>query len=220
MRMRADELSSLAKKLYSGLLCDVLDYFGYRNQSFTHAFTPVRGDMSVFGYAYPVSAKRVGGMLENALVNQCISIDHVQPGDVYILATENDDFDGAVWGEIMSTGVRAHGGVGAIISGMLRDTRQVLAMDFPVFSRGHLPTTSKGRTEITAWNAPITIDGVAVNPGDLLFADIDGVVVIPKEMIEKVIERCLHIMKNEDITRAQIAAGASVEETYMRIGTI
>ena len=220
MRMNADELSSLGKQLYSGLLCDVLDYFGYRKQSFTHEFAPVRGDMSVFGYAYPVSAKRVDGMVENALVNQCISIDHVQPGDVYILTTLDDDLDGAVWGEIMSTGVRAHGGVGAIINGMLRDTRQVLKMDFPILSRGHLPTTSKGRTEIIAWNTPIVIDGVSIHPGDLLFGDIDGVVVIPAEMIEKVIERCLHIMKNEDITRSQIAAGASVEETYMKIGTI
>ena len=221
MRMTNDELRSLGKKLYSGLVCDVLDYFGFRSQSFTSSFPPVRGDMSVFGYAFTVQAERVDGMVDNALVNQCASIDQVKPGDVYVLTTKDDDFSGAVWGEIMSTGVRAHGGVGAIINGTHRDTRQVLAMnDFPVLSRGHLPTTSKGRTEITAWNVPITIDGITIQPGDLIFGDIDGVVVIPGEISEKVLTRCLQIMENEDVTRDLIAKGASVEETYMKIGTI
>lgn len=220
MRLDLQELNELGKQLYSGLICDVLDYFGYRDQSFTSRFSPAREDMTVFGYAYPVQAERVDEMPENALVNQCTSIDHVKPGDVYVLATKNDDFHGAIWGEIMSTGVRAHGGVGAVINGMLRDTKQILSMDFPVVSRGHLPTTSKGRTEITAWNVPVEIDGVTVNPGDLIFGDVDGVAVIPSGIADKVLERCLHIMKNEDVTREQIANGASVAETYLKIGTI
>ena len=214
------DLQDLGKKFYSGLICDVLDYFGYRNQSLTSPFFPVKPEMTVFGRAFTVLAERVDHMVDNALVNQCTSVDQVKPGDVYLLTTKDDDFDGAVWGEIMSTGVRAHGGVGAIINGMLRDTKQVKAMDFPVLARGHLPTTSKGRTEITEWNVPITIDGVKICPGDLVFGDIDGVVVIPAELEERVIERCLHIMDNEDITRERIANGASVEETYMQIGTI
>ncbi len=220
MRMSQEQLSQLGKKLYSGLICDVLDYFGYRDQSFKRAFVPVREDMSVFGYAFPVTAERVDTMIENALVSQCISVDEVKEGDVYLLTTKDGDYHGAVWGELMSTGVRAHGGVGAIIDGMLRDTKQVLAMDFPVISRGHLPTTSKGRTEITAWNVPVTIDGVLVRPGDLIFGDVDGVVVIPAEAIDKVLDRCARIMENENVTRDLIAAGASVAETYMKIGAI
>lgn len=219
-RMDANQLSELREKLYSGLLCDVLDYFGYRRQSLRCGFSPVRTDTRVFGYAYPVAAERVDTMVERALVNQCISIDQVQPGDVYFLTTRDDDFDGAVWGEIMSTGVRARGGVGAIINGMLRDTRQVLDMDFPVLARGHLPTTSKGRTEIVAWNVPVCVDGVTVRPGDLIFGDIDGVVFVPADMAERVLDRCLAILERENTTRELIAAGASVEETYMKIGTI
>lgn len=220
MRFSNEELGALGKKLYSGLVCDVLDSFSYRKQSFHKTFVPVKESTSVFGYAFPVKAERVDEMPENALVNQCISVDQVKPGDVYLLATKDDDFDGAVWGELMSTGVRAHGGVGAIIDGMLRDTRQVLEMDFPVISRGHLPTTSKGRTEITEWGVSVEIDGVTVNPGDLVFGDIDGVVVIPQEITEKVISRCLHIMDNENLTRDLITNGASVAETYMKIGAI
>lgn len=214
------DLKELSEKLYSGLICDVLDYFSYRKQSFTSTFQITAPNAVVFGRAFPVQAERVDHMVENALVNQCASIDQVKEGDVYVLATKDEDFDGAVWGEIMSTGVRAHGGVGAIINGMLRDTKFVQKMDFPVLYRGHMPTTSKGRTEITAWNVPITIEGITVNPGDLIFADVDGVVVIPQEVEDQVIERCLHIMANEDITRERIAGGASVEETYMQIGTI
>lgn len=214
------DLKELSEKLYSGLICDVLDFFGYRKQSFTSAFQTTKPETVVFGRAFPVQAESVDHMVENALVNQCASIDHVKAGDVYVLATKNDDFDGAIWGEIMSTGVRARGGVGAIISGMLRDTKFVKRMDFPVLYRGHMPTTSKGRSEITAWDVPIVIDGVTIHPDDLIFGDIDGVVVIPQQVEDKVIARCLHIMDNEDITRERIANGASVEETYIQIGTI
>lgn len=220
MRMNQDQLAELGRSLYSGLVCDVLDYFDCRNQSLKSAFVPVRPDTYVFGYAYPVKAERVDTMPENALVNQCISVDQVKPGDVYLLTTKEDDFDGAVWGELMSTGVRAHGGVGAIINGMLRDTKQVLEMDFPVISRGHLPTTSKGRTEITEWDVPVEIDGVSIRPGDLVFGDIDGVAVIPAEIADQVLARCTQIMRNEDTTRDLIANGASVAETYMKIGAI
>jgi len=93
-------------------------------------------------------------------------------------------------------------------------------MEFPLVACGHLPTTSKGRTEITKWQIPVEIDGVAVQPGDLIFGDIDGVVVIPREVQDQVIGRCLEIMASEDVVRTRIQNGDSVVETYMQIGAI
>jgi regulator of RNase E activity RraA len=210
----------LRKRLYSGLICDVLDYFGFRNQSFQAGFIPIKPDTVVFGYAYPVKSVKVDEMPENALVRQCQSIDDIKKDNVYVMAASDHEYPLGIWGEIMSVGVRARGGTGAIIDGMYRDTRQLLEMGFPVIGRGHLPTTSKGRAEILAWNVPVEIDGVHIEPGDLIFGDIDGVAVIPKNISEEVLERCAKIMGDENAVRNKIAAGASVAKTYLEIGAI
>lgn len=213
------DMEQLRKELYSGIVCDVLDYFGYRNQSLGCSFQPIMPDTVLFGRAYTVTAQTVYEMPENALVNQCRSIEGVEEGDVYVLAAIGG-YTSGIWGEIMSTATRVRKGVGALIDGMIRDTKQMKEMNFPVISRGHLPTTSKGRIEITGWKVPVVIDGVKINPGDLIFGDIDGVAVIPQAIEEQVLERCIHIMANENIVRDKILAGKSIVETYLEIGAI
>jgi len=218
MEKRMD-MEQLRQTLYSGLVCDVLDYFGYRNQSLGADFQPIKPDTVIFGRAYTVTSQTVYDMPENALVNQCRSIEGVEEGSIYVLS-HLGPYTSSVWGEIMSTAARMKKGVGALVDGMIRDTKQMKEMDFPVISRGHLPTTAKGRTEITGWKVPVVIDGVRINPGDLVFGDIDGVAVIPQEIEDKVIERCIHIMSNENIVRDKILAGQSIVDTYLEIGAI
>ena len=209
----------LRETLYAGLVCDVLDYFGYRNQSLGSEFYPIVPGSVLFGRAYTVVAQPVVVVPEDALVNQCRSIEGVQENDVYVLSTVGG-YNAGIWGEIMATALRVRKGTGALIDGMVRDTRQLVEMQFPVIGRGHLPTTSKGRTEITAWKVPIEIDGVRINPGDLIFGDVDGVAVIPQEIEDQVLERCLHILSNENLVRDKILAGESIVETYLEIGAI
>lgn len=209
----------LRQKFYSGLICDVLDYFGYRNQSLGAGFAPLDPDKVLFGRAYTVTAKTVQEMPKDALVNQCRSIEEVKPDDVYVL-TCLDGCTAGIWGGIMSTGVQVKKGAGALIDGMLRDTKQIVEMGFPVMAKGHLPTTSKGRMEIVEWNVPIEIDGVKINPGDLIFGDVDGVAVVPQEVEDKVIERCLHILADENVVLDKVLAGESIVKTYLEIGAI
>ena len=213
------DFEKLSNVLYSGLVCDTLDFFGYRNQSLGREFFPVLPEANLFGRAYTVVAKDIFEMPEDALVNQCRSIDDMKPGDIYVLSFLGKGNCG-IWGEIMSTGARVKGGLGAIIDGVVRDTKMIMEMGFPVFCKGHLPTTSKGRAEITEWQVPVMIDGVRINPGDLIFADIDGVAIIPQEIADKVIERALQVLSSENVVRDKILNGDSIVDTYIEIGAI
>ena len=213
------DLPSLSKQFYVGLVCDVLDYFGYRNQSLGAAFQPLEPDMVLMGRAYTTRAVPAGKMTKESMVNQCKSIEGVKDGEIYVMACQGAYLAG-VWGEIMSTGVRVNGGVGALIDGMIRDSNQVKEMQFPVISRGHLPTTAKGRMEIVDIQCDVVIDGVTIHPGDLIFGDLDGVAIIPQQIEDEVIERCLAILASENVVRDRVLAGDPISKVYMEIGAI
>ena len=213
------DLLTVGKQFYSGLVCDVLDYFGYRSQSLSPAFQPLEPDMVLWGRAYTTRAVPAGKLTKESMVNQCKSIEGVKDGEIYIMACQGAYLAG-VWGEIMSTGVRVNGGVGALIDGMIRDSNQVKEMRFPVISRGHLPTTAKGRMEIVDIQCDVVIDGVVIHPGDLIFGDIDGVAVIPQQIENDVIQRCLAIIASENVVRDRVLAGDPISKVYMEIDTI
>ena len=93
-------------------------------------------------------------------------------------------------------------------------------MDFPLFYAGRDPRTSKGRAEINECQIPVILDGVTIRPGDLIFGDIDGVVIIPKEIADEVFEQALATIKKEDQVREGLINGDSLEKVYGEIGTI
>ena len=209
----------LREHLYSGLLCDVLDSMGYRNQFLSGDMDPILPDTVVVGRAFTCVATQVYSMPENPLTAQCRVIDQIQEGDVLVL-TMRGEYNCAILGELMSLAILQKGGTGAILDGMARDLRVVREMKFPLIYRGHLPSTSKGRAEVNECLIPIQIDGVTINPGDIVFGDIDGTVVIPQDIFDAVVERAFEIEERENNTRDSIKAGASLESTYMKIGAI
>src|SRR4029077_9215768 len=108
-------------------------------------------------------------------------VDALKSGDV-LVATTNGDQSSALWGELLSTASRAHGAVGAVIDGLTRDAARILEMDFPVFAAGFSPLDSKGRLDGIQHGQPIRIADCVIRPGDFVFADIDGIVIIPAEL--------------------------------------
>ncbi|MDO4429094.1 MAG: RraA family protein [Atopobiaceae bacterium] len=187
--------------LYSGLLCDALDSMGYRNQFLSGDMDPILPDTVVVGRAFTCVATQVYSMPENPLTAQCRVIDQMQEGDVLVLTMR---------GEYNC----------AILDGMARDLRVVREMKFPLIYRGHLPSTSKGSAEVNECLIPIQIDGVTINPGDIVLGDIDGTVVIPQDIFDAAFERALEIEERENNIRDSIKARASLESTYMKIGAI
>jgi len=216
MKYSFDELK---EKLYSGILSDVLDKLGYRNQTMGFGIKPLKDETVIFGPAFTSIGTEVYSMPENPLIAQCKVVDQLSEGEIYVLKTRGT-YNCAVFGELFATAVNSKKGAGVLLDAMARDIRQLKEMDFPLFYRGNNPRTSKGRCEINECQIPVEIDGVTINPGDLIFGDIDGIVVIPKELGDEVIDRALELIKDEDSVRDGLLAGDSLEKVYTEIGAI
>ena len=212
-------MEQIKNTLYSGLICDVLDQMGYRNQYLSGEMNALLPDTVVFGRAFTAVATQVYSMPKDPLTAQCRVLDQMQAGEVFVLTTRGE-YNCAILGELMATAIRSKGGTGAILDGLARDLKAVRAMEFPLVYRGHLTKTSKGRAEVNECQIPIQIDGVTINPGDYVFGDIDGTAVIPADLIDEVMDRAMEIESREDDVRDRLLGGASLEDTYMTIGAI
>lgn len=213
------ESEYIKENLYTAIICDVMDGMGYRNQSLGNGFRVLNPDTKLFGRAFTSIGTQVYTMPENPLVAQCKVIDQIKEGEVYILATRGS-YNCAIMGELLATAITVKKGQGAIIDGMARDLSRMQQMNFPLFYKGVLPTTSKGRCEVTECQIPILIDGVLIRPGDYVFGDIDGVAIIPEDIAEEVFERALEIVLKENKVRESLLNGATLAETYAKIGAI
>lgn len=212
-------LNEIKDKLYSGILCDVLDQMGYRNQYLGPEMDALLPDTVVFGKVFTCIATEVYSMPKDPLSAQCRVIDQMSEGEVMVLTTRGN-YTCAILGELMATAINIKGGKGAILDGMARDLKVVREMKFPLVYRGHLPNTSKGRAEVNECQIPINIDGVTIYPGDYVYGDIDGTVFIPGKLLDEVIDRAFEIMAKEDKVRDKLCKGESLIDTYAKIGAI
>lgn len=209
----------LKKNLYSGVLCDVMDSMGYRKQCIGQKIMPLKDNTVIFGPAFTSIATVVYSMPESPLTAQCKVVDQLSEGEIYVLVTRGD-YNCAVFGELFATAVKSRKGAGVLLDGYARDLKSIKEMDFPLFYAGRDPRTSKGRAEINECQIPVIMDGVTIRPGDMIFGDIDGVAVIPREISDEVIEKAIETMKSEDKVRESLQSGVSLEEVYAVHGTI
>ena len=213
------DLNEVKNALYSGILCDVLDGMGYRNQAVSNAIAGLNDDTVIFGPAFTSIGTTVYSMPKNPLIAQTRVVDQLGEGEIYVLVTRGE-YNCAVFGELFATAVKQRKGAGVLLDAYARDVKQLKAMNFPLFYRGKNPKTSKGRCEINECQIPVIMDGVTINPGDYIFGDIDGVVVIPKDIIEEVMDAALATIKKEDKVREGLLNGDSLEKVYTEIGAI
>jgi 4-hydroxy-4-methyl-2-oxoglutarate aldolase len=141
------------------------------------------------------------------------------PLKVYMIHSEGSN-EIATWGEIMSKTARSRGSPGAITDGALRDTPRILKLrpKFQVFARNITPLDAKGRLEYIEYNVPITCGGVKVSPGDLVLADHDGIVVLPKQQAEEIIPRCEKRLSIERKVGKMVSGKANVFEAVEKYG--
>ena len=217
--MKKYDCAFLKKNLYSGVLCDVLDGMGYRNQSIGQRLMPLNDETVIFGPAFTSIATVVYSMPEHPLTAQCQVVDQLGEGEIYVLVTRGE-YNCAVFGELFATAVKQRKGAGVLLDGYVRDLKAIKEMNFPLFYAGRDPRTSKGRAEINECQIPVILDGVTIRPGDLIFGDIDGVVIIPKEIADEVFEEALATIKKEDQVREGLINGDSLEKVYGEIGAI
>ncbi|TFH35513.1 MAG: RraA family protein, partial [Dehalococcoidia bacterium] len=171
------------------------------------------------GRAHTVLSVDIYEVKENPYENEIAAVDSLKPNDVLVGGT-NCSTKTALWGELLSTASRARGARGAILDGHTRDIVRIAEMKFPVFATGTRPVDSKGRGIVLEYGRPVMCGDVIVHEGDIVMADIDGVIVIPREIEEKVIELSFEKASAEDTVRDELLKGALLGDVFKKYGVL
>ncbi|MCJ8144234.1 RraA family protein [Ancylobacter sp. A5.8] len=216
------DFAHLKTVLYSSVLSDVLDDFGRREQAMRPFIRPLDEEAVMFGRARTGLYMNVYavGEGENPYDIEIALVDDLGPGDVAVFGCDGPTERIAPWGELLSTAARIRGAAGCVTDGLVRDVRHIRKMGFPVFHGGIGPLDSKGRGKMMAKDVPVACAGVLVHPGDLVFGDVDGVVVIPADIALEVIAAALAKINGENQTRQHLEEGLKLADVYAKYGVL
>ncbi len=214
-----EELFTLARdELFPAVVGDVMDTRGLRRQFLPPQIKPLDPAMVVIGRALPVleedlpAGEEAGdpfGLMFHAL-------DDLKPDEVYICSGASPTY--ALWGGLMSTRARQLGAAGAVVDGYSRDTSEVLQLNFPTFSYGGYAQDQGVRGRVTDFRLPIELAGVRIEPGDIIFGDVDGVCVVPRRAEADVFNAALEKVRGEQRVRQALEAGMSTVEAFAKFG--
>ena len=211
----------ILSNLYVPVVCDILDELGFRNQAMHQRLRPLDENCCTFiGRArtmqwmsteYVVAEDHYGLEIE--------AMDSLGQGDVMVHST---DFSGsnAPWGELMTTLAKRNGAAGCVCDSQIRDCVRIKRMGFPVFYAGIRPLDSKGRGRVMAHDVPVKCGEVIVNQCDLVFADFDGIVVIPQQAEKDVFKLAQEKVGAENLTRKELLEGKSLREVFNKYGAL
>ncbi|WP_088258090.1 RraA family protein [Fimbriiglobus ruber] len=208
---------------YVAVVCDVLDSLGYRHQAMHHRLRPLLPDRERCGF---IGRARTIRWMEadyadedNPYGLEIEAIDALRPSDVVVHST---DFAGtnAPWGELMSTAAQCRGATGCVCDSQIRDCLKIIDLGFPVYYTGIRPLDSMGRGRVMAYDVPVRCGDVLVQPGDTVFADFDGIAVIPRAVLTQVVDRACHKSDQESHSRRELKAGKTLREVYDRYGVL
>jgi 4-hydroxy-4-methyl-2-oxoglutarate aldolase len=216
------DMKQLRSVLYSAVLSDTLDGFGRMGQAMRPFVRPVDDRRTLFGRARTGLYEETHGVApgENPYEVEIALVDDLKEDEVPVFACGGPTERIAPWGELLSTAARARGAVGCVTDGLVRDVRQIRQLGFPVFHGGIGPLDSKGRGRMVAMDVPVTCGGVEIRSGDLVFGDVDGVVVVPQEIAAEVIAAALEKINSENHTREELERGMTLGEVYAKYGVL
>ena len=209
----------MRNQLYSAVLCDALDQAGFRDQAMRADIRPVYKDAVVVGRALTVQSVDIFESDDHVYDQEIAAVDSLKPGEVLVGSTQRSTRT-CLWGELLSTAAMTRQANGAVIDGYTRDVRRIEQMQFPVFSTGMYPVDSAGRGMVVDYNCSIDCGGVKVEPGDIVFGDYDGIVVIPQNAMREVIERAIAKVEGENTTREELQKGGTLREVYDKYGVL
>lgn len=221
-----EALFALARaELFTAVVGDIMDQLGARRQFLPPQVRPLRDDMVVIGRAMTVleadvwpddSGRRKNRLLDKPFGLMLEALDDLRPHEIYVCSGASPSY--ALWGELMSTRALKCGAAGAIVDGYSRDTRGILALNFPVFSYGPYAQDQAPRGKVIDFRVPIQIGDAQVEPGDILFGDIDGVCVVPRAIEHEVFAMALGKARGEKRVQKAIAKGMTARRAFDRYG--
>jgi 4-hydroxy-4-methyl-2-oxoglutarate aldolase len=224
-----EQTAKRLKALYTAVVYDVMDEMGLPHQCLDLAIAPLDPSLQVAGPAYTVMAapdvRERSEMPPNTKLADFAVFTHMYTGCVVVVGAAGERQSG-IWGELMSNASRARGATGVVIDGGIRDGRLVREIDgLSVFARYTSPIESLRRSRIHDIEVPISVTGtltsqVRVNPGDWVFGDEDGVLVIPQNALDEVLAKSEEAKDVEDKVRAEVQAGVPVADVYNKYGRL
>ena len=214
-------LDPIRERFFTALLSDVMDALGHMHQAMHASVRPLDDSLVMVGRA------RTGLYMDvfhvqpnqNPYDLEIDLIDSLQPDEIPVFGCGTSGRI-APWGELLSTAAAARGAAGAVMDGMVRDTRAIRAMRFPVFHGGIGPLDSKGRGTIMAIDVPVRCGGVMVHPGDLVVGDADGLVVVPRAIEAAILAAADAKLQGEHDTLAELRAGHSLRSVFEKFGVL
>ena len=221
-----DEMFALMKeKLYTPVVGDILDQMGYKHQFLPANIRPLAAQVPTAPYILPGETEdkrlKLAGyactVLENDVFEEPAkpfgymteALDDLKPNEIYIATGAHNS---ALWGELLTACGKARGAVGAVLDGYTRDTPKVIEQNFPVFCTGTWAQDSSVRTYVFQWRCPIEIGQV--------IGDIDGVLIVPKEIAPEVLEKALIKASTEKTMRKAIEDGMMVTDAFAKFGVL
>lgn len=204
------------ERTFTAAVNDVLRERGLLGQVLPAGIMPLRDHMRVCGIAFTVKGSK-NLTLESEMEQRARMLEEIGTGSVVVWDTSGDD-ESAQWGEVMTMASKRRGCRGAIVDGGVRDTDKVLEQDFPVFCKYRTSNGMLGRFRMIGWQQPVQIGGVYIYPGDVVFGDIDGVIVVPRELAYEVLLKAEHIKENEKAIKQMVLDGLTPTEVVRKGG--
>ena len=218
MHMELD-MNHLRQIFSSALASDCLDFLGHRNQILNSDIEMISGEGVMVGWAFPVRLEIADVAPEVPYVGLLAALDAVKQDQVYVVASHRLG-RAALWGELLATACSFKGVAGALADGPIRDVARLRAMGFKVFGIETSPLDINSRYEVVAHNVSCIIDGVTINPGDLIVADVDGVAVVPSGIIDAVIRLVEEKNSGESQFRTAVKEGMSPSAAFAKFGVL
>ena len=204
------------ERLTTAILSDSCDAAGLRHQVLQHRLAPVVPGSRAFGRARTVRfAPSLADDADDPYRDAIRVIDGIRAGQLVVIATDQNN-DSAFWGELFSAAALGSGASGVITDGNLRDTERIAALGFPAFSRSRRPIDFRARLRIVDIDEPVVLGGVEIRPGDLVMADDDGVVVIPRRHEQAVLGLARERAARESTVLAELLNGESLRTVWDR----
>ena len=206
-----------AGRLYSPILSDTLDSLGLRRHFLGAEVQCLFPDphLTVAGFAYPARVSKTGEYVQ--IGNLLRMVDSI-PKDAFVVVAGDPGCECALWGGLMSAAAKARGAVAAVVNGPTRDVAQIARLGFTVFCTGRNPHDIRTRGEMVDFNCTVEFNGVTIAPGDLVFGDANGVVVVPKDRILEAIELAEKGVREESVTEAGLDRGGSAVGLFEEFG--
>jgi 4-hydroxy-4-methyl-2-oxoglutarate aldolase len=205
--------------LYTAVIADALDQLGYHDRAMREYLRPLSPDAKFAGWARTILCQDIFYEPSNLYELEIEAVDSIVTGEVVVVST-GASIRNAPWGELLSTAARARGARGAVIDGLVRDVKTIQKLEFPVFAAGIKPVDSRGRGMVIDYNVPVQCGGIIITPGDLIFADYDGVVAIPSNVLQETLAIATDKASKENHSRDALLNGAYLADVYAKFGVL